>query len=75
MSITLTIVLEDEDIQAFVDSYNRDAESPITVDMVNQNEALHEGIINDMYGFWAEEVVEQSALDLYEDYFLSNEDL
>ncbi len=75
MSITLTIVLEDEDIQEFVNSYNRDAESPITVDMVNQNEELHEAIINDMFGFWAKEIVNESALDLYEDYFLSNEDL
>jgi uncharacterized membrane-anchored protein YjiN (DUF445 family) len=68
MSLTFSITLDDDQINAFVDAFNEDASHPITADMVNQNDALKEAITEDMIEFWGERLTDDGVYLLYESF-------
>lgn len=85
MSLTITVTLDDGDVQQFLDRYNADSGVEVTADMLNQNAQLHEAIAEDMLTAWISsfDTVENedtiSAYDLYcefleEDYEERDED-
>lgn len=70
MALTVTVTLDDSDVQRFIDLYNEDAGTDITIDMLNQNPELQEAIASDMASFWFDALEDEehaSAYDLYSD--------
>lgn len=72
MALTISVTLEDDDVEHFIDKYNEDAGTDITVDMIHQNPELHQAIAADMVMLWynsfdGEEVI--NAYDLYGEFF------
>lgn len=70
MALTINVILDDSDVQRFIDLYNEDAGTDITVDILNQNSDLQEAIGSDMLSFWFEALENDqhaSTYDLYND--------
>lgn len=73
MALTITVILEDDQVERFLDLYNQDAGQDLTIDMLNQNVELCSAIGEDMVNFWfealedshAEDSEDVSAYDLY----------
>ena len=76
MPLTITVTLEDDDVQHFIDQYNDDSGTDITADMVNQNKLLQEAMAEDMVASWFTSFLGDdsvSAYDLYSEFFENNE--
>lgn len=67
MSLTLTITLDDSDVERFIEMFNEDAETEITPAMIYQNPDLHIAMTEDMVAFWLD-TLEEDASNAYELY-------
>lgn len=71
MALTINVILNESDVQRFINLYNEDAGTDITIDMLNQNPDLQEAISSDMLTFWFEILEDSeraSTYDLYNEF-------
>lgn len=77
MPLTISVTLDDGDVQRFLDLYNEDAGTEITTDMLFQNEELSEAIAEDMVTYWFDSLSDAESVSPYDLYseFLNEDNL
>lgn len=76
MPLTITVTLEDDDVEHFLALFNHDARGNITADILNQNSEFQQAVAADMITFWFDALEDQDRLsgyDLYNEFLKVDE--